>query len=238
MALARPFGERRPTDGVIAAVAVLVLTQLVGLIWAVIMAGIIWSGEVPDPFTPSAVVLLTVGLWAGYGIGSAWLATSLGDGPGAEYGATIKLADVPVGAAIGVGLQIAVLPLLYFVIGRFIDIDPSESARELVNQADGVLDLALLVVAVVVMAPLVEELFFRGLLLQSIDRAIGPVPAVLISSVVFALVHVEPIVLPGLFLFGVVASVITLRTGSLGIAWALHAAFNLTTVVLIRAGVI
>ncbi len=237
MALARPFGERKPADGVIGATVVLVLTQVVALFWAVMVAGIVWSGEVPDPLTPSALVLLTMGLWAGYGIGSAWLASSLGTGPSAEYGATVKPIDVPLGIAIGLGTQLALIPL-YFLIGLVVDVDPSESARELVMRAEGVLDLSLLVIAVVVMAPLVEELFFRGLLLQSINRAIGAIPAVLISSVVFALVHIELVVLPGLFLFGVIAAVITLRTGRLGMAWAMHAAFNLTTVVLVRTGII
>lgn len=237
MALTRPFGERRPADGVVGAFVVLVLAQVVGLLWAGIVAGVVWSGDVPDPFTPSAVVLLTVGLWAGYGIGAAWLATSIGDGPGVEYGAGFAPSDLPLGIVVGLATQVLLVPL-YYVIGVVIDIDESESARELVNQADGLLDLTLLLVAVVVMAPLVEELFFRGLLLQSITRAIGALPAVLISSAIFALVHVELVVMPGLFMFGVIAAVITLRTGRLGMAWAMHATFNLTTVVLIRSGVI
>jgi membrane protease YdiL (CAAX protease family) len=59
--------------------------------------------------------------------------------------------------------------------------------------------------------------------------------AVLVSSLVFAAIHRQPLALPGLFLFGLVAAALTLRTGRLGPAWALHAGFNFTTLVILGA---
>ncbi len=53
----------------------------------------------------------------------------------------------------------------------------------------------MLVLVAVVFAPLVEELFFRGLLLRSLQRRVGTGRAVALSSVLFGLAHPQP--LPG-----------------------------------------
>ena len=236
MASAGTSGTLPRGRSVLYAVAVLLGTQIVSVLWAAVMLVVFWGGTAPDPLTPTALVLLGGGLWIGYGLGSALVAQNYGAGPAAEFGTSLRRLDLPIGVALGVVTQVALLPLLYIVVGRFVSDDPGESARELIESADGPLDVALLLLAVVVMAPLVEELFFRGLLLRSLDSWVGSVPAVVISSALFAMVHGQLILLPGLFLFAVIAAVVTLRTGRLGIAWMMHAAFNLATVALVSFG--
>jgi membrane protease YdiL (CAAX protease family) len=132
-----------------------------------------------------------------------------------------------------VATQAVALPVLYWPIRRLIDGDPGASARQLVGEAQGVGDAALLIVATAIMAPLVEELFFRGLLLRSLHRRFGPTAAAVVSAVLFALVHRQPLAFPGLMLFGLIAAGLALRTGRLGPSWALHAGFNLTTLMML-----
>lgn len=236
MASVSPSRDRSGRWGVPDAVIVLVVTQLIALLWAGIAVGLLWSGEFPEPLTPPALVVLTAGLWIGYGIGSLLVSTSKGDGPEVEYGARTRRSDLGPGIALGVATQVVLLPLLYLVIAPLFDTDPGDSARQLIDAIAGPLDLALILLSVVVMAPLVEELFFRGLLLQSLARRFGDPVGIVVSSALFAAVHLEWVVMPGLFLFGLIAAVITRRTGRLGMAWFMHASFNLTTVVLIQAG--
>jgi membrane protease YdiL (CAAX protease family) len=88
----------------------------------------------------------------------------------------------------------------------------------------------LLVAIVAIAAPVVEELFYRGLWLRSVERRLGTAAAVGVSSVVFAAVHFQPYDFPALLGFAVVVAVLTVRTGRLGPAIWAHVVFNLTAV--------
>lgn len=82
-------------------------------------------------------------------------------------------------------------------------------------------------------SPLVEELFFRGLLLRALiggctnfmTRAAVPV-AVVVVGVVFGLVHFEALELPALAGFGILLGAIATKTGRLGTGIFAHATFN------------
>ncbi|MHB1853573.1 MAG: CPBP family intramembrane glutamic endopeptidase, partial [Acidimicrobiales bacterium] len=100
-----------------------------------------------------------------------------------------------------------------------------QPAQTITGLAHGWGDVVLVLV-VVVGAPVVEELFFRGLLLRSLQARIGSVGAVIVSGLLFGLAHFEPLQLPVLALFGVVLGVLALRTGRLGPGICAHAAFN------------
>jgi membrane protease YdiL (CAAX protease family) len=76
----------------------------------------------------------------------------------------------------------------------------------------------------VVAAPFVEELFFRGILLHRWARRWGTGPAVVASSVLFAVLHGEWV---GHFLFGVAMCALYLRTRTLWLPIAAHALSNL-----------
>jgi hypothetical protein len=89
-----------------------------------------------------------------------------------------------------------------------------------------------------VMAPIVEEALYRGLLFRALLRRVEPGAAVFISALVFAGVHWlgDPNAfrsLPALAALGVVLAMRALRTGSLSTCILIHAGFNLTTTVLV-----
>lgn len=209
------------------AILLLVGTQILALFWA----GALYDPEGVWPPPITRLVLGTAALWVGYGGGSLLISLRAGNGPGPDYGARIALNDVPVGIAAGVGAQLVLIPLLYLPINAVFDLDSGESARSLIDRVDGPLDIALLTLSAAIMAPLVEELFFRGLFFRALGAVIPPWAAIVTSSIVFALVHVTPAVLPGLFLFAVIAAMLVHRTGRIGPAWVMHVAFNTTTLV-------
>jgi membrane protease YdiL (CAAX protease family) len=76
-----------------------------------------------------------------------------------------------------------------------------------------------------------EELAFRGYAFQVLVAAVGPVPATLAASALFAALHAQNpnvgvFALANIFLAGVMLSVAYLRTRSLWFATALHLGWN------------
>ncbi len=79
--------------------------------------------------------------------------------------------------------------------------------------------------AIVIVAPVVEEFFFRGILLTRWSVKWSVVSAVIVSSGIFALLHTNLI---GSFCFGCVMAILYIRTKSLFISMCLHVINNLT----------
>lgn len=84
----------------------------------------------------------------------------------------------------------------------------------------------LLVVGVTVLAPLGEELLFRGYLMRVMGARYGSALAVLITSVLFALFHFNPASVIALFALGVVFGLLRVWTGSIVPSMLAHAIQN------------
>jgi len=150
-----------------------------------------------------------------------------------DFALAMRPVDVLVGLVAGFVGQIAIAVVtipLYDLLG--IDSDKvGETAERLSERADSGLEIAFLVLIVVVGAPIVEELFYRGLWLRSAERRFGTTAAVIGTSVFFGAVHLQPYDLLPLALFGLLAALLVVRSGRLGPAIWAHVAFNLTAVV-------
>jgi len=89
----------------------------------------------------------------------------------------------------------------------------------------------LTVLLVVVVAPLAEEMFFRGFLFQGLRGVLGTHGAALVSGFAFAAIHIMSRDLIGLLLpftvIGYLFAVLLAATGSLWNAILVHFAFNL-----------
>lgn len=81
-------------------------------------------------------------------------------------------------------------------------------------------------VVVAGVAPLVEELTYRGLGVAAVRDTFGVAAAVVVTSLAFGLAHGLVVALPILTLFGVILAIVRLRTESLYPAIVLHALFN------------
>jgi uncharacterized protein len=95
----------------------------------------------------------------------------------------------------------------------------------------------------VVVAPVTEELTFRGVLLKALHGR-GRRAAMILSSLVFAAFHMlglppdrflqaAVVVVPTIFLVGLVLAWVTLRKGRLGPAIFIHSGFNLLAAVVL-----
>lgn len=89
---------------------------------------------------------------------------------------------------------------------------------------------AAVVFMAVIMAPVAEELIFRGYIYGVIRRYGGRIPALLTSSLLFAAIHVHLPSLLGLGILAVILCLVYERTGSLWASITLHSAFNASTI--------
>ena len=85
------------------------------------------------------------------------------------------------------------------------------------------LQLAITVFVMVIGAPVVEELLFRGIILQRFAHKWGTATAVVASSMLFAVLHAE---WAGHFVTGAALALIYIRTRSLWMGMITHGAYN------------
>lgn len=88
----------------------------------------------------------------------------------------------------------------------------------------------------VVMAPLFEEVIFRGVVLESTRARYGVLAAWLVSALVFGIVHVHPTIAVNAFAMGLVFGFIYLRSESLWSTIILHAINNGFAYILLLMG--
>lgn len=181
-----------------------------------------------------------VGLWAGLVPGTILVCRTRATGNIVkDLGLTFKLPADLIGIVAGLGSQFVLLPIVYvfvqFVVGHNLTKDLEKPAKDLTDNAHGA-GFWLLAVLLIVGAPLVEEIFYRGLLLRSLKRSLPAWPSILLCGLIFGAAHFDLVTLPGLAVFGVILAWLSHRSGRLGPNVIAHAAFNAATVVLLWHG--
>ncbi|MGH1492942.1 MAG: lysostaphin resistance A-like protein [Acidimicrobiales bacterium] len=212
--------------------------QVLAVVWAVMASGVVYGSD-PIPAVADrpiwTLLLFNLGLWVGYLVFPIVARRVSGSGPMKDFRSRVDLFDIGFGALVGVATQLALLPVLYWFVLKVISGDPDSTAEAFGDRVNNSADIVLFGLAVIVVAPIVEEWFFRGMLLPTLSRRFGVVAGIISSSVVFALVHREVILLPGLFCFALILAWLTAKSGRIGPAIVAHMAFNATTVVQLLA---
>ncbi|HKH58875.1 MAG TPA: CPBP family intramembrane glutamic endopeptidase [Rubrobacter sp.] len=172
------------------------------------------------------------------------------------------LAGIGAGMAVGIGaflLSMIVTPLSVLVLERLgystestVQQPFMEGLVGWVQERPGVAVPAIVLV-VVLFGPAVEELVFRGVVFNGLyrlgalvyTRTVGKehsirspsktifISSALASSVLFALLHLEPVLLPVLLILAITLCALFQRTGSLLPPFVAHATFNSVAAVLI-----
>jgi membrane protease YdiL (CAAX protease family) len=158
-----------------------------------------------------------------------------------DFGLVVHARDLWLVLA-GIGLEIG-LAIMLFPIAHLVPNEHQGVVNDL-ESAHG-LHLAILALFAGLIAPVCEELLFRGLLLRSLQRRFSPVIAVAVSALVFALAHpaLDPTwgtfaIVPALFALGAISGAVAVRRADLSASIMLHIGFNfLTTVTAVVEGV-
>lgn len=182
-----------------------------------------------------AVGLLVV--WTIHLGASSWASRRWGSG---RFADDLRLRliprDVGIGAAAGLFTSIVLVRLVYFVLtlAELVDTDDlerlSEPAERVAELASGPRFLVL-VALVGIGAPIVEEIYFRGLIQTVLISRLGVAAGIVVGALVFGAAHGQPLQFPALFTFGIVLGWLAHRYRRLGPAIAAHVAFNSLTLV-------
>jgi len=199
-------------------------------------AGQLASGE---PLRDNAVPLVwqMLSLVPGWIVllGVSWFAAGL---MGHERGWKIgrERNDVLQGIAVGVLLQIPTMAIVQSIIQLVIgDFEPSGRALTLIDSINSPQALILLVLGVAVGAPIVEELFYRGIIQRALIDRLGGVAGWLLASIIFGAVHLSLIEFFPLTVAGLGFGWLAWRTGRLLPAIIAHVTFNSFTVAVLLA---
>ncbi len=87
-------------------------------------------------------------------------------------------------------------------------------------------DYLLRIACAAIMAGIAEEIAFRGFLQTVLTRNLGAVRGLILTTFLFAIMHLDPRMIPGVFLIGLILGYITLLARSLWISIIAHALLN------------
>lgn len=226
-----PEEQPRPEDGAArwapwtaaAAFAVGVALTLLGVI-AVGIVGAIFGASFDHP-PPAVNIVATVVQDAAFVGAAVLMASRVGRVLPAQFG----IVRTRIGPALG-WMTAAFVTYAVFTQAwaTLVDTHKTDKLPDSLGADQSTVALVAVCVMVTVIAPLAEELFFRGYVFGALRNWRGPWPAALITGLVFGAVHAgsaDVVFLPPLAVLGFMLCVVRWQTGSLLPCIALHA-FN------------
>ncbi|MDX6765747.1 MAG: CPBP family intramembrane glutamic endopeptidase [Candidatus Methylacidiphilales bacterium] len=144
--------------------------------------------------------------------------------------------DLRTSPGLAVTVYLAALPLVGLLLLLSLAVGshfgwPMESQKpvQMFLQARSPMVIAGIILLACVLAPVAEELLFRGFLYPWLKGRIGRTPALALTSLAFGLAHLHWSSFLSLAFFGLVLNLVYDQTGKLAHSMALHATFNLVT---------
>ena len=83
------------------------------------------------------------------------------------------------------------------------------------------------VISVIILAPIIEEIIFRGVFLNGLLKTYSPKVSIIISSFLFAIIHIKPIQIFVALVLGHILGYTYYKTKSMGNVILLHAIANI-----------
>ncbi len=202
-------------------------TLVVAIAFAVASAGHLNGND------PWFLLASQLALWVGFG--GAVIVASRRHGTGSltkDFGLSRPTGnDLWTGLAGGTISRLFPLLILVIIVvaGQGFGTPNGTSPEVLGTTPSGLTSWIVVILLSVVGAPIIEELFFRGLIQGAFTRRVGAVPAIFVTAVFFSLAHITsegvfaPIVL---FPAALVLGYLRYKTGRLAAGMVAHAFFN------------
>jgi membrane protease YdiL (CAAX protease family) len=168
------------------------------------------------------LILVQDAAYIGAAVGFAWLR-------GRPRAWQFGLRSTPVKRTVAIAV-IATVAVLGFEIGFLELVGVDEQDTDQLGTSDGFVPALAFSLAAIVVAPVAEEIFFRGFVYRALRNRFRVWSACAINAIVFSLVHVQYLGLPLVFVviaaFAVGACLAYEATGTIFVPIAIHAAFN------------
>ena len=194
------------------------------------------DGNAAENPTTLVLALSALGLWLPFVFMLRWVARRAGKDVRTYFGLSFAKTDW-LGIPLGIFCQVVLMNVVNWPMNKWWPntFNPQRietRARDMVDAAHGAWFVVLFLI-VVVGAPLVEELVYRGFIQGGLQARLGSTWALIITAAWFTIVHLEPIEFPGLFAFALVLGLCYRRTQRLGLSMVTHLAFNATGLLLV-----
>ena len=215
-------------DVVLAGIAALVIGLAVG--------GALYAVDAP---VGVQILIGTTAPWLAFAGWPVLATVRRGNGPRIDLGLRLTWPDTGWGVLAGAaGLMTAgIAALITRLFVPDLTSSAGEAAESLTDSA-GRLSLTVFALLVMVGAPIVEELYFRGFLYAALrKRGLNGVLTIVVSAVVFAGFHFEPLRFFILLPTGLVLGWVRWKTGSTGSAMVAHGLINAPGAILLLVGV-
>lgn len=178
------------------------------------------------PTAPALVIAVTVPLVAAAGL-AVVITRWRGNGPRADLRLRWTSREFWLGVAFGVGGLLVTLPAAV-VYTRIVGADGASAVSQLFGGLRAGWPWAVtLFVVVVLIGPVCEEIVFRGLLWGALERRWGRWTALIVSTAVFAVAHLEFTRTPLLLVIAIPIALARLYTGGLLASIVAHQITNL-----------
>lgn len=211
---------------IVASAAALAIAGLVGYIDLDSLA--------EEEHLPRLIVVTAVAQFGAMYLGLKWLSNRKGSGDLKEdFHLQVAATDL-LFFFYGIGLLFA-LGLALSAVLAVLDVDrPTQEVVEAAQLSDSLGEKVVIVLVIAVLAPILEEMLFRGALLDALKGRMSLNGAIWTTGIVFGLVHLaDPATLtlvPALILLGVILGFVRERgSGSLSRPILMHMGFNAVT---------
>lgn len=226
--LSIPLGHYRTMDF---AVIVLIFALFSYLTWGNLQAPEMEMGKISALGISISIVLQF--LIAGTVAASVVWRISLVDWLGLRWKKWPTLVWIAPTAVIGIWLVFGMITMSgYMEWIKSLGVETVQDSVKLLKESNDSLVIVLMGVAAVVVAPLCEEVVFRGYFYPAMKAFAGGLPAALVSALVFSAAHGTLAALLPLFCFGLLLVWLYEKTGSIWTPMAVHLCFNGATVTL------
>ena len=229
----------RPQHWGLADVLVALLLSL--LIPSVVVGLLLAAGA---PKTGTAVILGSLlSPWVGFGLWPYLATKRRGNGPRLDLGLAFRRDDLRWGVIGGLA-ALAVGSVVALITEHFTGPFDSAAGDAISNAHVPRWVVVVFAILAVIGAPFMEELCFRGLTFAALAKYSSqhrwpPIPvAGIVSAVLFAAVHLEPVRFPLLLSIGLVLSFVRARTGRIGPTIMAHGINNLIPVIGLLTGTV
>jgi membrane protease YdiL (CAAX protease family) len=236
-----PWSLRHPVliylAALVASLIGLVAAHFVGFVDLVAIA----DGDETTNQLPRVILVAAIFQYGAMYAGLKWLSARQGTGDFQEdFHLHVSSSDWPF-FLYGVGLLFASGILLTGLFSWLGVEAPTQEVVEAAESSDNLGELLVIVLVIAVLAPIMEEMLFRGVLLDVLKSRMALSPAIWTTGIAFGVVHLtDPatlLLVPALAGLGVILGYVRMRSGgSLSRPILMHMGFNAVTAIALAFG--